>query len=77
MDLDFDKSRVILNQARLYVNGREVDRANIFYGEKRLNATLPDGVEFEVVVDSGMVGELRRAQVRRGDGSWVDLRVEG
>lgn len=25
------------------------------------------------MVDSGMVGELTRAQLRRADGSWIDL----
>ena len=38
-----------------------------------LTTRAADGTEIVVSVDSGMVGELTRAQLRRTDGSWVDL----
>ena len=64
IELDFDRTRIVLNQARLLVDGDVVDKANIFYGDKDLTTTLPDGTEIHVTVDSGMMGELRRAQLR-------------
>jgi len=54
-------------------DGTIVDTAKVFHGNKDLKTTLPDGTEIAVRIDSGMVGELVRAQVRRADGSWVDL----
>ena len=71
--LEFDKSLVVINRARLFVDSREVDSTKAWYGDKRLEATTDDGVEIVVEVDSGMVGELTRAQLRRPDGSWVDM----
>jgi signal transduction protein with GAF and PtsI domain len=73
VELEFDKRRVVLNEARLVVDGEVVDKAKIFYGDKNLTATAQDGTEIVVAVDSGMVGELTRAQLRRADGSWIDL----
>ena len=77
IELDFDRSKIVLNQARLIVDGDVVDKANVFYGDKHLTTTLPDGTEVHVTVDSGMMGELRRAQLRgfrwvvdRSDGAW-------
>jgi len=69
----FKKSLVVLNRARLVVDGEEVDRAKVFYGDKQLEHTLPDGTAIVVTIESGMVGELTRAQLKRSDGSWVDL----
>jgi len=34
---------------------------------------VADGPEIAVTIDSGVIGELARAQLRRADGSWVDL----
>lgn len=73
VELEFDKRRLVLNEARLVVDGEDVDKAKIFYGDKELKATAKDGAEIVVAVDSGMYGELTRAQVRRSDGAWVDL----
>lgn len=73
VELEFDKSRVVLNEARLLVDGVVVDSEKIFYGDKELTATAADGSQIVVSVDSGMMGELTRAQLRRADGSWVDL----
>lgn len=73
VELEFDKHRIIINEARLRVDGEVVDKEKIFYGEKDLTAKTPDGTDVVVKVDSGMVGELTRAQLRRQDGSWIDL----
>lgn len=74
VELEFDKHRLVLNQARLLVDGEVVDKENMFYGDKELTARTPDGDDIVVSVDSGMIGEMTRAQLRAGDGSWVDLR---
>lgn len=73
VELEFDSKLVVLNRARLRVDGTIVDTAKVFYGNKDLKTTLSDGTEIAVQIDSGMVGELVRAQLRRADGSWVDL----
>ncbi|MGI8537926.1 MAG: hypothetical protein ACR2K2_15930 [Mycobacteriales bacterium] len=73
VELEFDKRRVIINKATLRVDGDVVDTTKIFYGDKNLTTHIADGTEIVVSVDSGMVGELTRAQLRRTDGSWVDL----
>ncbi|MEJ2869284.1 hypothetical protein WCD74_16025 [Actinomycetospora sp. OC33-EN08] len=72
VEIEFDRRKVVLNAVRLFVDGAEVDAGRVFYGEKELRATI-GGREVVVAVVSGMVGELLRAQVRRGDGAWVDL----
>jgi len=73
IELEFDKRRIVLNEARLLIDGEVVDKAKIFYGDKELSATASDGTQIVVAVDSGMVGEMTRAQLRRADGSWADL----
>ncbi len=73
VELEFDKRRIVLNEARLRVDGELVDKAWIFYGDRNLTITAQDGTEIVVAVDSGMFGELTRAQLRRPDGSWLDL----
>jgi hypothetical protein len=73
VELEFDKKLVVLNRARLRVDGELVDKANIYYGDKELTTTAGDGLEIVVTIDAGMYGELTRAQLRRADGSWVDL----
>ncbi len=73
VEVEFDKHRIVLNEARLILDGELVDKANMFYGDKKLTATAADGAEIVVSVDSGMIGEMTRAQLRVGDGSWVDL----
>lgn len=73
IELEFDRKRVVVNAARLLVDGQLVDKTKIFYGEKDLTTTAHDGTEIVVTVDSGMSGELTRAQLRREDGSWIDL----
>ena len=73
IELEFDQRRVVINKATLRVDGEIVDGAQIFYGEKELRTTLDDGTDVVVTLHSGMVGELTRAQLKRTDGSWLDL----
>jgi hypothetical protein len=73
IELDFDQSRIVINRATLLVDGTEVDKSRVFYGEKDLKTTLEDGTEITVRLHSGMTGELTRAQLQQPDGSWVDL----
>lgn len=73
VEIEFDRRRVVLNEIRLFVDGEQVDRGSVFYGDKELRAPVGSS-EVTVVVTSGLVGELLRAQVRRDDGAWVDLR---
>jgi len=65
LELEFDKKLVMLNRARLRVDGELVDKARIFYGERQLTTSLPDATNIVVKVHSGMYGELVRAQLRR------------
>ncbi|MFW6773790.1 hypothetical protein ACOACO_05870 [Nocardioides sp. CPCC 205120] len=77
VELVFDKNLVVLNRARLEVDGVEVDSTRVVYGERELTADLPDGSALEVRLHSGMVGELTRAQARVGGGAaWTDLAPE-
>jgi hypothetical protein len=73
IELEFDKSRVVVNKATLRVDGEVVDSARIVYGEQELRTTLEDGTDVVVALHSGMLGELTRAQLKQGDGSWRDL----
>lgn len=73
VELEFDQRLVVLNRARLLVDGELVDSTRVVYGDEDLRATLSDGSELVIRLHSGMVGELTRAQVKRSDGSWEDL----
>ncbi len=73
IELEFDRRNPVLNAARLLVDGEVVDKKRMFYGEKDLTTTAQDGTEIVVTVDSGMNGELTRAQLRGADGAWIDL----
>lgn len=73
VELEFDQHRIIINEARLRVDGEVVDNEKIFYGEADLTAKAPDGTDIMIKVHSGMFGELTRAQLRSRDGSWIDL----
>ena len=63
----------MVNEATLRVDGQVVDSARIVYGEQELRTTLDDGTAVVVALHSGMLGELTRAQLKRDDGSWLDL----
>lgn len=71
--LVFDTGLVVLNRARLEVDGTQVDATRVFYGEKDLTAELDDGTAVKIRLHSGMVGELTRAQIQTAGGDWKDL----
>lgn len=73
VEIEFDKKLVVLNRARLIVDGQTVDSAQVVYGDRELQAQAADGTPVNIVISSGMVGELVRAQIRRPDGSLMDL----
>ena len=73
VELEFDKKLVVMNRARLFVDGREVDSTAVVYGDRDLRAPLEDGGEVVIRLHSGMNGELTRAQIDRGDGRWEDM----
>jgi len=73
VEIEFDKRLLVLNRVRLILNGHTVDSATVVYGDRELRAQTPEGSPVSVVVSSGMVGELVRAQIRRPDGSLIDL----
>lgn len=77
MAIEFDKRLLVVNRVRLFVDGILVDADKVWYGDKELSVSLDDGSVISVVIDSGMVGELTRAQARRSDGTWIDLRERG
>lgn len=72
--IEFDKKLMVINRVRLFVDGILVDAEKVWYGDKELSFSLDDGSVVSVVIDSGMIGELTRAQARRSDGTWIDLR---
>lgn len=73
VELEFDQKQVVNNRARLYIDGEQVDKTNMFYGEKDLTARLENGDDVVLRVHSGMVGEATRVQIQRDGGSWEDL----
>lgn len=73
VELEFDRDLVVLNRARLFVDGAQVDETAMVYGERDLTATTPDGARIHVTVGSGMVGEPQRPQLEGADGSWQDM----
>lgn len=73
VELEFDKRLVVLNRARLIIDGRVVDSASVVYGDRELRSQAEDGTPVHIIISSGMVGELVRAQIRQEDGSLVDL----
>ena len=73
VELEFDRDLVVLNRARLFVDGTQVDDTRMVYGERDLTATTADGARIHVTVGSGMVGEPQRPQLELADGSWQDM----
>ncbi|MEJ7824770.1 MAG: hypothetical protein WKF48_05045 [Solirubrobacteraceae bacterium] len=56
---EFDRTGVIVNRGRLYVDGAELDKRAVHYGESTLTGKLPDGRSFKVEFGSGFVGQLK------------------
>lgn len=64
---EFDKSGVIVNRGRLYLDGEELDKRAVHYGESTLTGKLPDGRPFKVEFGSGFVGQLKFVELVLGD----------
>lgn len=60
---EFDKSGVIVNRGRLYLDGEELDKRAVHYGESTLTGRLPDGRSFKVEFASGFVGQLKSVEL--------------
>ena len=69
VELVFNKKLLVLNRAMLLVDGVEVDKERIFYGNRTLEATLEDGTTVRVEVTSGMAGELLHCSLVAEDGT--------
>lgn len=64
VEIDFDRSLVVLNRITLLIDGRPVDRRSVFYGTTRLHGELlGEGASRQVSVDvrSGVYGQLVEA----------------
>ncbi len=56
---EFDKTGIIVNRGRLYLDGVELDKRAVHYGESTLSGKMPDGRAFKVEFGSGLVGQLK------------------
>lgn len=72
IEFEFDKSGVIVNRGRLFIDGRQVDRKTVHYGESRVRGQLPDGRSVSVDFGSGFVGQLKSLRLEI-DGAEVEL----
>lgn len=64
---EFDKSGVVVNRGRLYLDGHELDKRTVHWGDSTLTGKMPDGRSFKVEFGSGFVGQLK----------FVDLVLDG
>ena len=69
VEVVFNKKLIVLNRAFLMVDGREVDRERIFYGDHGLETTLDDGTHIRIELGSGLVGELTKCVLVEDDGT--------
>jgi hypothetical protein len=76
VDFEFDKSGVVINRGRLFVDGRQVDQRAVHYGESTVSGELPDGRTFKVTFGSGFVGQLKHVELELGDDTIPLERVE-
>lgn len=60
---EFDKTGIIVNRGRLYLDGVEIDKRVVHYGESTVSGKLPDGRAFKVEFGSGLVGQLKFAEL--------------
>lgn len=75
IEFEFDKTGVIVNRARLYIDGDKVDEKMLHYGESNVRGKLADGREVKVDFGSGFVGQLKSLTLHV-DGSEVELHEE-
>jgi hypothetical protein len=64
VEVEFDKSLVVLNRVRLLVDGKEVDRGSIFYGSTTLGSDTPP---VRVEIGSGWIGQMKYCRLRAGE----------
>lgn len=67
VEFEFDKSGVIVNRGRLYLDGSELDKRAVHWGDSTLTGKLPDGRPFKVEFGSGFVGQLKFVDLLLGD----------
>jgi hypothetical protein len=72
IEFEFDKTAVIVNRARLFVDGRELDKKTVHYGETNVRGVLDDGRELKVEFGSGFVGQLKHLDATI-DGQPIEL----
>lgn len=73
ISFDFDRSGVIVNRGRLFVDGKQVDDRAVFWGDSAVSGELSDGRSFKVEFGSGFVGQLKKLELVVGD-ERIDLR---
>ncbi len=67
VEFAFDKSGVIVNRGRLYLDGSELDKRAVHWGDSTLTGKLPGGRPFNVEFGSGFVGQLKFVDLVLGD----------
>jgi len=67
VEFEFDKTGVIVNRGRLYLDGEELDSRAVHYGESTVRGKLPDGRAFKVEFGSGVVGQLKHVELVLAD----------
>jgi len=66
-EVEFDKTVVIVNRGRLYVDGRELHKRAVHYGESTVRGELLDRRPFKVEFGSSFVGQLKHVDLVLGD----------
>ncbi len=76
VEFEFDKSGVVVNRGRLYLDGKELDKRAIYWGKSDLHGELPDGRAFKVEFGSGFFGQLTSVELELGGDRIPLQRVE-
>jgi hypothetical protein len=63
IEFEFDKTGVVVNRGRVFVDGDLVDQKLVHYGETNVRGRLPDGRDFRVDFGSGFVGQLKSLEL--------------
>lgn len=67
VEFEFDKSGVVVNRGRLYLDGKELGQRAVHWGESDLHGEMPDGRPFKGRV---WLGLHRAAEVGRACARW-------
>lgn len=76
VEFEFDRSGVVVNRGRLYVDGKELDKRAVAWGKTDLRGELPDGRSFKLDFGSGFFGQLTSVELEHGDERIPLQRVE-